>query len=105
MISLCTRGALTHPSDPQEWWIVFFAPSSASFAVPKLQMFDLSFGDQPLVGASHPARRLARIAAIGPTTSDCLVNELLLRVDVVAPKPNAESLADALQSFDKPRQT
>lgn len=105
MSSLRPRGALTHSLDSQEWWIVFFAPSSASLAVPRLQAFDLPFGDPPLVGASHAPRRLARLAAIGPTTSDCLVNELLLRVDVVAPKPSAESLSDALRSYDEPRQT
>jgi uroporphyrinogen-III synthase len=45
-------------------------------------------------------RPKVHLAAVGPTTARFLEGEEHLRVDAVAPKPNAESLATTLRAFE-----
>jgi uroporphyrinogen-III synthase len=94
-----TRHVVLSEGDEDErepWWIVFFAPSSASHVMPALRAhFSLAARESsPSFGESKLRR--ARLAAIGPTTEACLHDELGLRVDAVAEAPNADSLAIAL---------
>jgi len=67
------------------WWIVFFAPSSASHAIPTLQ--------------KHGLLDSAKIVAIGPTTDQALQNDHKMTVHAVAPKPTPESLLYVIQSY------
>ncbi|KAJ7608129.1 tetrapyrrole biosynthesis, uroporphyrinogen III synthase [Mycena polygramma] len=81
----------------QIWWIVFFAPSAAEFVVPFLrQQFDF----RPADAITSLAKRAARIASIGPTTSTFLQEKLNISVDVVAPKPTPEDLLQAISAYD-----
>ena len=80
----------------EPWWIVFFAPSSASHVMPALRAhFSLSARESSSSPGENMLRR-ARLAAIGPTTEAYLREELGLKVDAVAEAPNADSLAIAL---------
>ena len=79
------------------WWIVYFAPSEAEFCTPVLQEHFALSGPGAAQAGERPR---ARIASIGPTTGDFLRDKLGLQVDVVAPKPNAASLAEAIAQFD-----
>ena len=76
--------ALKAAPDADSWWIVFFAPSSASHAIPSLQ--------------KHGLLDSAKIAAIGPTTDQALRSDHNMTVHLVAPKPTPESLMSAIQS-------
>ncbi|TCD68562.1 hypothetical protein EIP91_010487 [Steccherinum ochraceum] len=80
-----------------KWWIVYFAPSAADFVTPTLRKhFTLSASNgKALCDAPH-----AHLAAIGPTTSAFLRDNLNLVVDVISPKPTPEALAEAIQRFD-----
>ncbi|KAJ7637681.1 tetrapyrrole biosynthesis, uroporphyrinogen III synthase [Mycena polygramma] len=83
--------------DSKIWWIVFFAPSAAEFVVPFLrQQFDF----RPADAITSSAKRAARIASIGPTTSTFLQEKLNISVDVVAPKPTPEDLLHAINAYD-----
>lgn len=85
------RAGLAH------WWVVYFAPSEAEFSTPVLRAhFALPGPSEEQVGE----RPRARIASIGPTTGDFLRDKLGLQVDVVSPKPNPASLAEAIAQFD-----
>jgi len=80
-----------------KWWIVYFAPSAADFVTPYLKdHFSLPTVDEPHKAAARPAR----IAAIGPTTSVFLRDQLKLAVDAVPAKPNPEALVAAISSAD-----
>ncbi|KAI0092390.1 tetrapyrrole biosynthesis, uroporphyrinogen III synthase [Irpex rosettiformis] len=99
-----TQGASTFPQDLDDamnavpdksrcWWIVYFAPSAADFVTPVLRnRFEIPDPNSQLFAT--------KIAAIGPTTSIFLRDELHLRVDVLSPKPNPESLALSIHNFD-----
>ncbi|KAI0920264.1 hypothetical protein AcV5_010053 [Taiwanofungus camphoratus] len=89
------RALRSAPPGSHTWWITFFAPSESEFVTPILRKhFDFPSGDKP------PALGTPKIAAIGPTTSGFLQENLNLQVHVVSPKPNAESLSTAIVSFD-----
>ena len=90
-------------TDETRWWIVFFAPSAAEFVTPTLlQHFALPSTDES--DEDTPAKRVAHIAAIGPTTSTFLRDSLHLTVAVLSPKPSAESLVGAIAAFDREHQ-
>ncbi|KAI6137664.1 tetrapyrrole biosynthesis, uroporphyrinogen III synthase [Pisolithus tinctorius] len=78
-------------------WIVFFAPSAARYVYPALcdRFFFRRLDD---TGGTE----IAKVAAIGPTTASFLREEMGLRVDVVAPKPNPAELANTIAAFDSP---
>jgi len=85
------------PSGSEEWWIVYFAPSSADFVTPILKKhFKLPGLDDD--HSSH--NQHVHLAAIGPTTYAFLRESLRLSVDVTPPKPTPEALAGAMLSFD-----
>ncbi|KAJ7600762.1 tetrapyrrole biosynthesis, uroporphyrinogen III synthase [Mycena floridula] len=98
-----TRGSRTFGTDLKraisdgnekvtEWWIVFFSPSSAQFVLPHLeQHFNLS-------STTLQDKMLARILAIGPTTSAFLHDTLHLKVDAVATKPSPEGVVTAIEA-------
>lgn len=102
-----TRGSSDFPHDLSEvvgtapagkWWIVYFAPSAADFVTPHLKdHFSLPPTDEPRIAAVDAP---TRIAAIGPTTSMFLRDELKLAVDAVPAKPNPEALVAAIASAD-----
>ncbi|KAJ6513355.1 tetrapyrrole biosynthesis, uroporphyrinogen III synthase [Mycena sanguinolenta] len=79
------------------WWIVFFAPSAAEFVAPFLRSH-LDFGSADATTTS--ARRTARVASIGPTTSAFLQDELNIAVDAVARKPSADDLLQVISAYD-----
>ncbi|KAF7330458.1 Uroporphyrinogen-III synthase [Mycena venus] len=89
--------ALESSQDSSSWWIVFFAPSAAEFVTPFLRRhFDLGTMD-----TASPARRTARVASIGPTTSTFLQDKLNIAVDAVAPKPTPNDLLQVITAYDK----
>ncbi|KAI0790222.1 tetrapyrrole biosynthesis uroporphyrinogen III synthase [Irpex lacteus] len=91
------RDALdTVPDKSLSWWVVYFAPSAADFVTPILRNY-LS------LPSAESQTYTTKVAAIGPTTSTFLSNDLRLRVDVLSPKPNADSLVLAIQEFDSRR--
>ena len=81
-----------------------FAPSSAKHVSPALKKyFDVPMRDGSVSGSEDGVgrRRPARLAAIGPTTASALEEELGMEVDVVAVKPNPETLAEGIARFDE----
>ncbi|KAI8079041.1 tetrapyrrole biosynthesis, uroporphyrinogen III synthase [Gilbertella persicaria] len=70
-------------------WLVFFSPSGIKF-----------IKDASPDSMSTLFGGLFRIAAIGPTTADFITKDLNFQVDVVADKPDAEHLFDAMVQFD-----
>ncbi|ETW79810.1 hypothetical protein HETIRDRAFT_322098 [Heterobasidion irregulare TC 32-1] len=106
-----TQGSKTFRTDLEEalrrfraattpWWVTFFAPSAAAYVVPILRAyFLLSTSSRPsgdIEGSS--GKKSARIAAIGPTTSEFLDGQLGLLVEVVPQRPSAEELTKALRT-------
>ncbi|KAF7316902.1 Uroporphyrinogen-III synthase [Mycena chlorophos] len=84
------KAVLETNQNSSPWWIVFFAPSAAKFVLPFLQEhFDMA--TQP-----RGSLRTARVAAIGPTTSKFLEQELHVSVDAVSAKPTPANLLDAI---------
>ena len=81
------------PVDPTRWWIVFFAPSSAEFALPILQEH---FVFSPAGGRDDHDGRFCSVAAIGPTTMTHVEEKCGVRVHAVAEKPSPEALGKAL---------
>ncbi|KAJ7773173.1 tetrapyrrole biosynthesis, uroporphyrinogen III synthase [Mycena metata] len=82
------------------WWIVFFAPSTAEFVAPFIRHhFDL----HPVEHAATLARRDARIASIGPTTSAFLRDNLGVSVAAQALKPTPGDLLQAISAYDRAR--
>jgi uroporphyrinogen-III synthase len=78
------------------WWIIYFAPSAAAFVTPHIRDYFILQPEQ-----NDTNKRLARIAAIGPTTATFLSGDLHLQVDVTASKPNPTDLVQAIAEFDK----
>ena len=80
-------------ADPTRWCIVFFAPSSAEFALPILrEHLTFSQVNSDIV----PDGRFCKVAAIGPTTLAHVEGKCGVRVDAVAEKPSPEALGRAL---------
>jgi uroporphyrinogen-III synthase len=69
-------------------WTVYFSPSGLKFLLNHLDE------------NTHFLAK-SKIASIGPTTSDYIINELGLNVHVEAEKPDAEHLVDAMINFSK----
>ncbi|KAL7278482.1 hypothetical protein ACG7TL_007481 [Trametes sanguinea] len=89
----------TQGSNPAEpWWIVYFAPSAAKSVSPTIDKY---FDSPRTDGMSPFAKRRARIAAIGPTTSTFLREELGMEVAVVAEKPTPESLSEGIADWER----
>lgn len=80
-------------ADPTQWWIVFFAPSSAEFALPILQEH-LAF--PPVNGGDDRDARFCSVAAIGPTTMTHVEEKCGVKVCAVAKKPSPEALGKIL---------
>ncbi|KAL1756181.1 tetrapyrrole biosynthesis, uroporphyrinogen III synthase [Schizophyllum commune] len=81
--------------DSTEQWVVFFAPSSTDFALPYLhKRFEL----RREANSAFGTRKAARIAAIGPMSSDHIFRERLLHVDAVAAKPSPAQLVEAIRA-------
>ncbi|KAI0697759.1 tetrapyrrole biosynthesis, uroporphyrinogen III synthase [Cytidiella melzeri] len=87
------RALRSVPDSSLSWWIVYFAPSAAEFVTPILR-------ERIPIPDSDNQSFATKIAAIGPTTSAFLRDELHIRVDVLSPKPNPESLVSSIQGFD-----
>ena len=86
-----------HPRiDPTQWWVVFFAPSSAEFALPVLRGH-LAF-PPTISGEDGQKSRFCNVAAIGPTTSTHVEEVCGVKVCAVAKKPTPEALGEALLS-------
>lgn len=69
-------------------WIVFFSPSGAKLLLPLLQHSTVDL--------------VPRLAAIGPTTRDYLVEQCNLEVCAMADSPNPKSLVNAIRKADMP---
>jgi uroporphyrinogen-III synthase len=93
---LCFLSQGDDDDEHEPWWIVLFAPSSASHVMPALRAHFSLPTCKSLPSLSESRLRRARLATIGPTTEVYLRDELGLRVDAVAEAPNADSLAIAL---------
>jgi uroporphyrinogen-III synthase len=72
---------------------VFFAPSSAEFALPVLREH---FAFSAIDGEDRGEGRFCKVAAIGPTTARHVEEKCGVRVHVVAEKPSPEALGKAL---------
>ena len=83
------------------WWLVYFAPSSASFVTPILKNY--LYLQEVGVDITESSEDLlpTRIAVIGPTTHAFLIEQLHLRVDAVAEKPAPKDLVSVVQNFDR----
>ncbi|TFK27260.1 tetrapyrrole biosynthesis, uroporphyrinogen III synthase [Coprinopsis marcescibilis] len=73
----------------KEWWIAYFAPSSAAFVAPIARAY-------PVLASSH-------IASIGPVTSKFLQHNLGIAIQVTADKPKPEDLLRAISNYDSGR--
>ncbi|KAI9061860.1 tetrapyrrole biosynthesis uroporphyrinogen III synthase [Trametes sanguinea] len=105
-----TQGSTTFEADLQHklnesapdtagpWWIVYFAPSAAKSVSPTIDKY---FDSPRTSGSSSSAKRRARIAAIGPTTSTFLREELGMEVTVVAEKPTPEALSEGIADWER----
>ena len=72
---------------------MFFAPSSAEFALPILREH---FAFAPVNGEDDQDSRFCRAAAIGPTTTTHVEDKCGVKVHAVAEKPSPEALGKAL---------
>lgn len=87
------------PYGVENIWIVFFAPSSSSYAIPYLKKyFRLPFLRCDNITPVDQLRRRALPVAIGPTTASYL-KDIGLDVEIVATKPNAANLITAIETF------
>jgi len=82
------------PLDPTQWCIVFFALSSAEFALPILREHLTFFPVDGKVDARGD--RFCKVAAIGPTTVIHVEGKCGVRVDAVAENPSPDALGRAL---------
>ncbi|KAF7759628.1 hypothetical protein Agabi119p4_11323 [Agaricus bisporus var. burnettii] len=95
-------GSLLQQTKSDDWWIIFFAPSSTAFTYPFLQQHfrftncTSTPTEQVTSSASDAHKPLARVGAIGRVTSTYLEEELMLRIDAVASKPTPEELLAAI---------
>ncbi|KAF6749535.1 tetrapyrrole biosynthesis, uroporphyrinogen III synthase [Ephemerocybe angulata] len=80
---------LLHDATTDSWWTVYFAPSTASFAIPAAEKLLKS------------CQVSTRIATIGPVTTASIEEHLNLPVLVTASKPDAQSLAEAISEHDR----
>ncbi|KAH8115053.1 hypothetical protein DFH11DRAFT_1591151 [Phellopilus nigrolimitatus] len=81
------------------WWITFFAPSSADYALPYLrEHFTLPDSTQQKQKWRKKGPPAAKIAAIGPTTAAHVCDTLKLHVAAIAAKPGPEELAAAIKN-------
>ncbi|KAI0826489.1 tetrapyrrole biosynthesis uroporphyrinogen III synthase [Trametes gibbosa] len=86
----------------EKWWIVHFAPSAAKTVSLTLN----KYFEIPAAGKTQSiSRRRASIAAIGPTTSTFLQDELHVDVAVVAEKPTPEALSKGISAWDQLEET
>ncbi|KAI7900072.1 uroporphyrinogen-III synthase, partial [Cokeromyces recurvatus] len=93
--STCVHPNLAHRMqglDMRADWAVYFSPSGLKFI---LSTIDQQIKEKLFTVRNHP-----KIAVIGPTTSDYIINELSFHVNVVADKPNAEHLVNAIIAYD-----
>lgn len=77
-----------------------FAPSAAKAVSPTLSRYF----DIPPAGKAESISRRASVAAIGPTTSVFLREELHVDVAVVAEKPTPEALSQGIVDWDRSKQ-
>lgn len=75
---------------------MFFAPSSAEFALPVLREH-LAFS--PVGGEDDKGGRVCKVAAIGPTTVTHVEEKCGVKVHAVAGRPSPEALGEALFSL------
>lgn len=80
-----------------KWWIVHFAPSAAKTVSPTL----VKYFNIPIVEDASLSPRRTHIAAIGPTTSTFLRDELHVEVAVVAEKPTPDALAEGIAEWHR----
>jgi uroporphyrinogen-III synthase len=83
----------------QDLWIVVFSPTGCKVMLEVLGMLDVHSGKAE--SGTKPGRSNIRIATIGPTTRDYLINDFSYEPVVCAPKPTAESLGEAILSLKK----
>ena len=76
-----------------KWWVVFFAPSSAEFALPILREY---FAFAPANREGDQDSQFCRAAAIGPTTMTHVEEKWGVKVYAVAEKPSPEALGQSL---------
>jgi len=88
------------PTGVPNIWVVFFAPSSSSYALPHLKKeFQFRFtkpGQEEPEDASKPR---AIPIAIGPTTATFLREEVGLHLEIVCKSPDPASLVQAIESY------
>ncbi|KAI0669003.1 tetrapyrrole biosynthesis uroporphyrinogen III synthase [Trametes maxima] len=87
------------PADMNErWWIVHFAPSAAQAVSPVLNKY---FNIPGAEVEAPSVKRRAQVAAIGPTTSSFLREQLHVEVAVVAEKPTPEALSEGIADWNR----
>ena len=77
-------------------WIVVFSPTGCQAMLESLDLLDPHTGKAI---ETRAASRDIRVATIGPTTRDYLMEEFAFSPDVCAPKPSAEGIAEGIQIF------
>jgi uroporphyrinogen-III synthase len=87
------------PKNRKSLWVIVFSPTGCKVMLEVLGMLDADGGKAKL--GTKPAAKDIRIAAIGPTTRNYLINEFSYEPDVCAPKPTAEALGEAILSYER----
>ncbi|KAM9978274.1 hypothetical protein ACTFIY_012025 [Dictyostelium cf. discoideum] len=77
------------------YWLVFFSPSGVDFV---LETIDNQSSALSLSRTSIFNNNKIKVAAIGKTTENCLKTHNI-KVDIVSPFPNAESLFSAISNY------
>ncbi|CAO3638799.1 unnamed protein product [Mucor hiemalis] len=80
---------------PESDWLVYFSPSGLQFI---LSTIDTATREKFL--ATSVNNTVTKTAAIGPTTADFIVEELGFSPHVMADKPDAQHLVDAIVQLD-----
>jgi uroporphyrinogen-III synthase len=88
------------PHDLNEWWIIYFAPSAATFVTPILRKHFRLEGSSSDTTSNTSSLLHAKVAAIGPTTNAFLQDELHLRVHAMAQKPTPEDIVSVIMNQD-----
>lgn len=76
-------------------WFVYFSPSGLKFLLDSMD----SDTKQSLFNACQSGQ--SKIASIGPTTSDYILNQFNFPAHVMAQEPDAQHLLDAILQFDQ----
>lgn len=89
------KAELAKYTENQRRWVVVFSPSGCKTMLSVLGMLDGNTGK--FIGQRHS---LTKVATIGPTTRDYLMNEFAFSPDACAEKPTPDALNNSISTSD-----